>query len=792
MAREAHELLCSYAPPSLASVTRSGWQGDAEVFSEWLTEFDTRCSASGLLSTARLPLEMLSYLQNDATERVPLLLAGFDRMRPTQSAFLKCWGKWDLEKNDRPIAAATYYKTPDAATELAACAIWCRQHLEKDPDARLLVVSQDAALRRGEIERSFHRYLGQTNTAASPLEFSLGIPLADVPLIRGALLLLRWFTQPISENELDWLLSTELTAETSSDTAALQRYMQDIRRRNQQRPVWTLEAFLNAQPGGSTTPDSWSHRMLNASRLLQQAEKQPALAWAELVPRLMKEAGWPGQNPMASASFQALEHWSRVVEECGTIGFDEKNLGWPVFHSSLARQLDNSLFTPESQGANIVITGAVQSGGMSADAIWFLGAEEDAWPLNGPTHPFLPYFLQRESGMPHSSIQLDCELSEIVTSRLMHSAPEVCFSHAAFSTKAEANPSRMAIQFAGAPIPLPAELIAVPSPSPSTETFEDESRVQYASTKAVGGSSTLTLQSQCAFKAFATTRLGARSWDAAEIGLNPRQKGELAHAVLHAVWGGSATNGWRTSDELVSMLNVEGPSGLEKFVTEHVRTVLQLKLSSKLRDRLSVRYLLIEEKRLVRLVVEWLLLESSRARFVVEKVEEKTTVTIAGLELDVRLDRLDTLEDGTSLVVDYKTGQAAASQWDLPRPDDVQLPIYSAFAVENASCGGLVFGSLRTGEVQFAGKVRQSVALLPNLSGKSPLVKYPLAEEHLEDWRSAIEQLARDYLAGAANVNPRHPSSTCEHCSLRSLCRIEDSRSAQGDSAAEDAIGNVH
>ena len=55
--------------------------------------------------------------------------------------------------------------------------------------------------------------------------------------------------------------------------------------------------------------------------------------------------------------------------------------------------------------------------------IWFLGADEDAWPAGGSTHPLLPLEVQREDGMPHATPQLDWDLAEAVTARLLASAP---------------------------------------------------------------------------------------------------------------------------------------------------------------------------------------------------------------------------------------------------------------------------------------------------------------------------------------------------------------------------------
>jgi hypothetical protein len=48
----------------------------------------------------------------------------------------------------------------------------------------------------------------------------------------------------------------------------------------------------------------------------------------------------------------------------------------------------------------------------------------------------------------------------------------------------------------------------------------------------------------------------------------------------------------------------------------------------------------------------------------------------------LRLDRIDRLNDGSLLVIDYKTGDVSPKSWDLPRPDDVQLPLYAGFALD--------------------------------------------------------------------------------------------------------------
>jgi hypothetical protein len=128
------------------------------------------------------------------------------------------------------------------------------------------------------------------------------------------------------------------------------------------------------------------------------------------------------------------------------------------------------------------------------------------------------------------------------------------------------------------------------------------------------------------------------------------------------------------------------------------------------------------------------------------------------------------------LVIDYKTGDLSPNSWNLPRPDDVQLPLYAVFASDpSEELGGLVFAQLRSGDLEFAGRVLDARATLrPDLSASKTLVKTRLTPELLIDWKGHIEQLANDFLAGRAEADPREYPKTCERCGLQTLCRIQE------------------
>jgi probable DNA repair protein len=778
LAMEAHELLCSHAPRYLRAAARAGWQQDAAVFGGWLAAFDEVCRAGELLSASRLPLELIALLKAEEAKRPPLLLAGFDRILPVQRSLFDAWGEWRETAFGEPARESHYYSAPDAQAEVEACAIWCGRRLAADPKSRLLVVTQAASARRGEMERAFLRHAG------AAFEFSLGVPLSQVALVRAAYLMLRWLDGALNEAELDWLLSTGYAGATAQETAALQSAMRSLRRRGPERTQWTLTAFMGQRVASELLPEAWVERIKQAQRRLADAARrlQSPLDWAELIPRLLEELHFGEARTLTSAEYQVLRRWQQAVESCGSLGFDGRRIGWRDFLAELGRALDETLFAPESHDAPIQIAGPAESAGLTADAVWFMGADEDGWPANGSTHPLLPVEIQRETGMPHATAQADWELANSITGRLLASAGEVHFSFARQNEAAEARPSRLIAQLAGAPREMPVELIASAAEAPSTVWFEDRSRIPFPPGKVDGGAAVLTAQSQCPFKAFATARLGAQGWEAAEAGLTPAQRGSLLHKVLHAIWAG-APDGIRNHEELLRLSDREG------FVRQHVRRVFASDLRPHLREVMPRRYLELEEVRLTGLVTEWLEFETARVAFEVSETEAKRTVHIAGLTLELRLDRIDRLSDESLLVIDYKTGDVSPKLWELPRPEDVQLPLYAAFAIdrERETLGGLVFAKARPGEPEFAGRVGDATGtLIAGLKKTSTLVKIPFTAEQLLNWRDCLEQLARDFVDGRAEVDPREYPETCEWCGLQSLCRIQEHREL---SAAEDELG---
>ena len=794
-AQRAYLLLCDFAPEALSPAARLGWSGDPAIFSTWLGEFASKCQYDGLISASRLTgalTEMLiegELAEIQAHHRPPILLVGFDRLLGTQKALLQAWGHSQLDELVVAAGEIRCYQAPDAPAELNACVAWLRQKLTANPQARLMVVATGLEQRRGEIERAL-RKAPNGGEPSLDFEFTLGVSLAQVGLSRSALLLLRWLFEPLTEAELDWLICSGYSAVSQEEEGALAQAMRWLRQRGLERTEWTLDAFCNLAGGSdkqgqlaSRPLAAWTERMTATRERLQQAVTltvQSAIAWAELVPELLKVAGWPGFRQLGSAAYQARQTFDDVVENCATLGFDGSQMNWPTFVITLQAAVTAKIFAAESRNSAILVSEPVVSAGQLVDGIWFLGASEENWPGRAAAHPLLPFSLQREAKMPHSTAQADWDLAEQATARILTSADEVVFSHPRQTTDGESRPSRLVVNAVGAPAPLPENLkSSLPGRHPLIETFEDGSKVHFPRYAIEGGAATLTSQSLCQFKAFATARLNAHDWERAQAGLNARQRGQLLHAVLHRVWSKKG-GGLASLDELRALPD------LTAFVHGIVHWTIHEKLPRGLREMLPARFLVLEEQRLTKLVTAWLDYEQARLPFTVVETEADREVTVAGLSLKLRLDRIDVVADGSQFIIDYKTGMVGPSAWDGDRPDDVQLPLYATFAISER-VEGLVFGRVRPGDLEFYGRVRDAVGFLrPDLSPQTNLVKRPLTDSDLDAWRRLIEQLGMDFLAGRADVNPKDQEKICANCHLHAVCRIYENQYLAGSEANEE------
>jgi ATP-dependent helicase/nuclease subunit B len=271
-----------------------------------------------------------------------------------------------------------------------------------------------------------------------------------------------------------------------------------------------------------------------------------------------------------------------------------------------------------------------------------------------------------------------------------------------------------------------------------------------------GGASVLKNQAQCPFKAFAEIRMNAKKINRPQLLLDAVERGKIVHAVLEEFWKRCGTQ-----QQLLAWL----PNMLDKVLQEVVASILT-RWQHNFPITLTKNYIELEQQRLSSLMQRWLTYELQRAPFTVTQVEQKVKVNIGTLQLNVCVDRLDTLEDGSIVIIDYKTGNVEARDWFKENLIEPQMPLYAVSVRQKIA--GVVYANVvpQKDNLKFTGALSQA--------GIMPDVKvYTEWDELLNDWQQKLLKSAADFTQGMAQVAP-YDDLVCKRCNLQGLCRIYD------------------
>ncbi|MEA2259881.1 MAG: ATP-dependent helicase/nuclease subunit [Acidobacteriaceae bacterium] len=782
LAQEAFGLLCAYGALDFLSGEKLGGP-DVESFRMWARNFERKCRQEDWLSRSKLPLELEEAVlagQEEATFR--LVLTGFDRITPAQQdlidAFRKQGHDITLEEpaDISPEQTTFLVEARDKRDEIATCALWVKHELAaakaQGQTCRLAVVVPGVSGERPEIERAFRQILAPAAVAIGasdqplPYEFSLGVSLADVPMARSALLLLRWMNEALVQAQVSWLLLSGFLCEQQEELLAIAEFDVNVRRRAMRQPEQDLDSFLrSAHP-----PEKLRHRLQAARRLLHQNSSMTFAQWVHVADQMLEAVHWPGAHVLESEDFQVQARWSQLLDSVAALAFDGRLTDYAGFLEVLEQQAKQTIFAPESRDAPVQILGPLEAAGLTFDALWFLGAADTSWPSVGRPHPFLTRSLQRTHNMPHADSAADWKLAQQVTTRLERSAAKCIFSFPLQNAEGACRPSTLVstgkTRLASQALRLSIGALEVVAPEddfPALQMDDEAAAIlPWPREQDAGGAEILRRQAACPFQSFATRRLGARPMDATDWGLEPRERGSVVHKILESLW-----TELKTRDALVA---AQREARLHAIVEQHVRAALEKFRERTQQHSWSQAYLDAEEERIVSLIEEWLAYEARRADFIVEAGEEKLAASVGDLKLQVRVDRIDAV-DGGRVIIDYKTGMLTGVSWDGPRPDEPQLPLYAGFG-QIDHLKGVLLGRVREDKVKFIGRVENARLVMPN---DSKLTRPAYSAAMLQSWQNVLRDLGQQFLNGEAQVDPKQYPKTCEFCDLPGLCRIAES-----------------
>jgi exodeoxyribonuclease-5 len=247
-------------------------------------------------------------------------------------------------------------------------------------------------------------------------------------------------------------------------------------------------------------------------------------------------------------------------------------------------------------------------------------------------------------------------------------------------------------------------------------------------------------------------------------GLDAMDRGNLVHQVLEGFWEG------RDSNYLQNLSAEDMDTALGEVADE------VLALFNQAHDEaFSATFIQLEKERLVKLVTAWLV-DIERARpmgFTVQAVERKQTIPIENILITLAVDRVDQLEDGRLLVMDYKTGTTIDfKNWAKTNITEPQLPIYAAFLMGDAKVAAVCFAKVTTDKAGFAGIAASKDVI------KGPLVldeakgRNVFNEADFPDWPSVIAHWKASIIATALSIKAGDAAVKFEHEKQLAYCEV--------------------
>jgi ATP-dependent helicase/nuclease subunit B len=764
---------------------------DARAFKSWADGFRRICSERDWCDTSSIVDVLMQSTGAGHVTAGKIALAGFEHITPQQHALFASMEAAGFrfitvvpETGDGAVAAVA--PCADARAEMRAAANWAGALLQEDADTRIGIVVPDLHGCRSEIQQQFEDCLSPglmvaaDPGVAAPFTQSLGRPLNDYALIDTALTLLSLAAGSLPAAELGSVLRSPHLAGAQQE--AVPRGQLDARLREfgeTQSDIRTLIHVATNRLEEGRRPRRFLEALTRVSDFRRQLPRQAGPDdWAVHFSGLLKLFGWPGDRGLDSNEYQVLETWRDCLARFVSLQLVDARLDFSTALNRLRRIAAGFSFQPATAETPIQILGLTGAADMGFNHLWVMGLNEEVWPPPARPNPFIPLDLQRRHAMPGATAELCLAQARETLARLLASAGETVISYPLNEGDRALRPSPLLKPYQeshrAAEFPPQADYLTQIYAAGALETFSDACAPPLpGGSYSAGGTGLFRDQSACPFRAFARYRLYAAALEQTDIGLSPRDRGLVLHSVLHKLW--------QRLGSLEELQALDGPV-LEQLLAEVTAETTE----SGRRRRPGTwthRFTALEQARLQGILRDWLEQERRRSPFQVLGCEMEQSVSIEEIEIQTRVDRIDSLPDGGEVIIDYKTGAAGINDWLGERPDDPQLPLYAV--ARKADVAAIAFAGLKRGkDFGFHGLAR-AADILPDTpefaatrvaeqiagSGASPSWEALLA-----GWRETLVRLAREFRAGDARVAPKKPD-TCRYCDQHPLCRIYDAQS---------------
>ncbi|OGV77641.1 MAG: DNA helicase [Methylotenera sp. RIFCSPLOWO2_02_FULL_45_14] len=755
---------------------------ESRQFIQWQWAFGQRCLQLNVLENVRFMDWQLDCIAQSVTKLpAQIAFAGFDQTAPQEKRLrevLLARGVQVVDYDTTCLEAAQtlHVSLENQAAECRAAVAWAQQVLDKNPNAKLAIVSPRLSDIRNQLadllDDSFYPASVRPSLAEMPrhYNFSLGTPLAQQPIIQAALNLIRLLSAyQLQQADVSHVLLSPFWSASTKEADA--RAMLDAKMREKLPMQFTLQRFIEfaGQQHDNGLGISGLLVHLRAASAVSTKKAAPSL-WAQTLTNLLTALNWPGERNISSLEYQAVNAWQKALQQLAKLEVLGKNLAMAEAVHLIQKICTEQVFQAETEHEPAIqILGIMEALSAPVDAIWCMHMNDHIWPPPARPNPLLPAFIQRAAVLPNADNGVQAAFAATIQQRLLHSAKNIIFSSSKTEGESQlrASPLMKDMSIITTEILLAETLAEQLSHAGNTDlTMIDDhiAPIVQVGDHVSGGTGLLKAQAICPAWAFYQYRLGAKALKTPTSGLDSMERGSLVHDVLERFWRK------RHFADLRDMNEVD----LSQALIAAIQSTLQAFAAES--NVASATVLALEHERLSKLIGDWLQFEKARGiAFNIVACEAEKQVQICGIEVTLKIDRIHQLESGGLVFVDYKTGQIPKTKsWGEDRITEPQLPIYAAFYAEDvAQVAGVYFGMVKIAEHAFSGVGEENFEAEQD-KRKPAFTKAFIDWQHLlMHWKTSIEAIAQEIKAGESAVRFSDENELV-YCEVTPLLRLPE------------------
>lgn len=730
-AQQAYQLLNQALINADAHKFEFDAQVDSGSFYDWMLRYEKLIATSNYLSLSvaqRYLLRVLSEQgeaeKNDSVCEVSLpssvAMVGFTAATPLQTALLKQISNvLDIQLTARTDVVESL-SFDDFYAELSAAAKWAQAQQAQSPSDRIAVVVQDLKNNKLAVERVFSQQFQSSRSANAGhcYNISAGVPLAQVEIVKQALLLLATTAKSLPVDDWVSLISSPFLLNASGQLNIKRKLIYYLHATGESTlSLSQLKKLIlsvkDLKP--LTVDDCFLSLMINADaealKLLRAKPQYPS-QWAVAFASYLTLFDWPGSRLLNSEEYQQHAVFESAFNSFSSLDSILSRLSLQEALSHFQRHCQQQVFHIETifdeSLLPVQVLGGLEASGQVFNHLWLMGMSEGQWPSKPSAHPLIPISLQLEYDLPNSSVAREFDYAKRMTQSYLLSAQQIKLSHPATIDDINVKLSpvflliskqiSMDISLASRAVPIK-KISDERSLESEFEFLVDDAGLPIPSSVShqglPGGSALLKDHHANPLKTYFKWRLGVRPLESEIKGISALERGNALHTALELIW--TDLGGWR---QLVSSTE----QAIDALVERSVSLAIDRALSRRFVIP-SFQLVELEKVRIKKTLLTWLKLEAARPEFLIHACELSFSYHYNQHQIKLRIDRIDRLKDGHLLLIDYKSGKVAASGWTNEVLSEPQLPLYAiALATEEhriSKCSSAIaFARVKAGEDQ--------------------------------------------------------------------------------------------